>query len=224
MSEAQFKLDRTGFPLIWVDAINGYMHWLPVTKIQFEYFLCAVPDSQFDANWYEEVLKRNPRVTPKSISASNYWQAFITAVLPDEAKRFARWLGDGYSVPTLSEWYKAYQYLKGQSPVSIETVTGIEGIRERTRTLISRLDSAPGATMNKLGYERNRAYQMLMRQGVMEWVDCTGQRFEWGGLGESATKLGGGLFTPEQGQPSVPNKPNEVRLREYGLRLVWRDE
>jgi len=40
MSPFTFEFDKTGFPMVRVDEVNAYVHWLPVTKIQFETFYC----------------------------------------------------------------------------------------------------------------------------------------------------------------------------------------
>jgi hypothetical protein len=222
MAELKFKLDPTGFPMVQVGAIDAYMHWAPVTKIQFEYFLCAVPDSHFDANWYDEVLFLNPRVTPGEIRADNYWNAFLTGITPSEARRFARWFGPEYTIPTLEDWFVAYSALKALPPVPSSVVDNMGDLHERIRTVLVRLDTASRMAMENLGYERTLADQMLLRWGVMEWVECTDRRFEWGGMGRTLRSFYGGLFNPDSGQPSIPTNPDTERLYPYGFRLVWR--
>ncbi len=37
---------------------------------------------------------------------------FITGLWPDEALAFARWLGEGFDLPTLAEWRAIYAALK----------------------------------------------------------------------------------------------------------------
>ncbi len=34
--------DPLGFPMVWIEEIGAFMHWLPVTKVQFEKFIAAV--------------------------------------------------------------------------------------------------------------------------------------------------------------------------------------
>ena len=50
-----------GAMVVWVKAISAYMDLLPVTKIQFEYFLCDTLDPRFTAQWYDQILQINPQ-------------------------------------------------------------------------------------------------------------------------------------------------------------------
>ncbi len=223
MTELIFKIDKSGFPMVRIDEIEAYIHWLPITKVQFEYFLCAVPDSRFDANWYDEVLALNQRVSPNGIRANNYWKALLSGIMPDEAQRFARWCGNGFTIPTLKEWFEAYQYLKALPPKSPEIIEEMGALRERVKTVLTRIESVSDKAIRETGYDRTLADQMLMRMGVMEWVECPDHRFDWGGMGQPHPTFHGGLFTPDHGQPSVPNNPDKERLYNYGLRLIWRE-
>lgn len=220
MKELKFTLDPSGFPMVWIESIKAYMHWLPVAKIQFEHFLCASPDSYFDANWYEEVLSLNGRISPGEIRSDNYWKAFLSGIKPSEAKRFARWCGKDYSLPTLSEWFDAYKALKELPLEPVEIIDRMGELKDRVRTLMQRLDQASGASRRI--EHRTLADQMLMRLGVMEWVECTGQRSQWGGMGQTPPAFYGSLFSPDHGQPGIPNNPEDHRLHPYGFRLIRR--
>lgn len=226
MTSTRFELDPTGFPLIWVDAVGAFMHWLPVTKVQFECFLCAAPDSHFDARWYDAVLELNPRTSAADLRNNNYWQAFLTGISPAEAQRFANWCGGAYSVPSLEEWFQAYKALKAEAPLDDPVVVMASlNLKERTRALVARLDTIGMAvTRDVAGSERTLADQMLMRLGVMEWVECNNQRSRWGGMGETHPKFRGALQTPDHGQPMIPINPETNRLGYFGLRLLWRPE
>jgi len=222
MTELKFDLDRSGFPMLWVDVIDAYIHWMPVTKVQFEYFLCAAPNSDFDSEWYNTVLALNPRISPNEIRLDNYWRALLTGILPIEVQRFARWSGENYSVPTLQEWFETYNYLKEIPAEPNGIFREIGELRDRTRTVLERLDSASKRAIIDAGYERTLAEQMLMRMGVLEWVECREKRFQWGGMGETHPSFHGGLVTPDHGQPSIPNNPDSDRLYSYGFRLIKR--
>lgn len=225
MSRPPFRLDdRTGFPMHWIDALGAYVHWFPVTKVQFEYFLCEINDPQFDESWYDEILSLNRRVSPAAIRSTNYWQALITGVLPSEAQRYARWCGQGYSLPTLDEWMTAYRELKQQPIQDIDAILGLAKLNDRARTLIQRLDTATQPALKQLGYARMRAEQMLMRLGVLEWVECRTQASRWGGMGETYADFHSALFSPESGQPRLPKDPESDRIHYYGFRLLWRPE
>lgn len=221
MTEIQFRIDKTGFPMLWVDAIDAYLHWMPVTKIQFETFLCAAPDSHFDADWYEEILSLNPRVSPNQIRLNNYWRAFLSGIKPSEAQRFARWNGEGYQIPTLQEWFEAYQSLK-KFPPETEPFVQMGEVKERVEKLLRQLNDISSQVTREVGYTSTLADQMFMRMGVMEWIEGQNQQYQWGGMGETYPKFHGILFTPDHGQPRLPNNPEEYRLPYYGFRLLWR--
>lgn len=225
MARAPFRLDeRTHFPMIWVDAIDAYLQWLPVTKVQFEYFLCEVNDSQFDEGWYDEILSLNSRISPGAIRPSNYWRALMTGILPSEAQRFARWCGPDYALPTLEEWMVAYRALQQKPLVDIQAILSLTKLNPRARVLVQRLDSAPQQALTQLRYNRTPAEQMLLRLGVLEWVECRSQAKAWGGIGETNTSFHSALFSPEAGQPRLPRDPESERLYYYGFRLLWRPE
>ncbi len=225
MAELKLKVDRTGFPMIWIEEIEAFMHWLPITKIQFEYFLCDSSDSHFDARWYDEVLALNSRITPKEIRANNYWKTFLTGVTPDEIERFAHWCGENYSVINLEDWFATYQALMAISPLEADDILNeLTNISSRTKTLLTRMDLALRRSLKEVGYDRTLADQMLMRMGVMEWVHCPNNNFQWGGMGETSPNFYGNLFTPDSGHPSIPTDPEVNRMYYYGFRLIWRDE
>ncbi len=214
-----FRLDKTGFPMLWVEPIDAYIHWLPITKIQIEYFLCAITESSFDATWYDTILSLNRRISPAHIRANNYWQAFLTGIIPSEAQRFTRWCGEGYEIPSLDDWFTAYKSLKAMSP---KASPEMGKLRDRTQTLISNLGSASKVASRDVENEYTLADQMLMRMGVMEWVELPEHRNRWGGMGETFPDFHGDLFTPDNGNPRLPINPENKRLSYYGFRLLWR--
>ncbi len=218
----KFKLDRAKFPMVYVDVIDAYIHWLPLSKIQFEYFLCAVPDSQFGENWYGEILQLNPRISPGIVRTDNYWKALLSGLLPEEVQRFARWCGDEYIIPSLDDWFTAYKWLKSQPPEPPDIVDQMGLLQDRVRTLLRRIDSESAKAFKEAGYERTLADQMLMRLGMLEWVECTGQTARWGGMGQLNPRFHGFLFRPDNGQPSHPVNPETDRLHYYGARLLRR--
>lgn len=228
MATFDIQLDQVGFPLIWIESLNAYMHWLPVTKIQFEYFLCAEPDPQFDAQWYETLLKLNPRVSPQNLTNNNYWGALLSGILPAEAGHYARWCGTGYALPTLDEWRKAYNFLKTQ-PVQPQEILNqmkqqySQKLSERVLRLLTQLETIqPRIWRDAELKPTSLADQMLMRMGVLEWVESNELRNHWGGMGQTHARFHGSMFTPDHGQPSRPNDPENVRLHHYGFRLLWR--
>jgi len=221
------KLDRAGFPMIWIPVIKAHMHWLPVTKIQFEHFLCSTSDSRFDATWYDRILGYNPRISPGSIRESNYWQTFITGVRPSEALKFADWCGDGYGLPTLKEWFASYETLKTlpAEPKAVAEICADHGLSERATALLARIEAAGQAAFRHMEIlpAPTLADQMFMRGGVMEWVEWQGQQTRWGGMGRPNRRFGGVLFNPDMGRPHEVNNPEGEPLPYYGFRLIQRD-
>lgn len=226
MSTLQFKLDPIGFPMVWVAEIKAHMHWLPVTKIQFEHFLCSTSDSRFDAAWYKRVNDLNQRISPSNVRENNYWQIFITGIRPSEAQRFAEWCGPGYTLPTLQEWHTAYQALKAQPAVQ-DALTGMSAahaLRERPQAVLSKVASAALTAFRQLEIAPTPmlADQMLLRGGVMEWVEWQGQRTRWGGMGQPNRRFHSILFKPDNGRPDEVINPEGDPLRYYGFRLIER--
>lgn len=215
----ELSQDRTGFPLIRVGALD--LGWLPVTKIQFEQFLCETADARFGPRWYDELLSLNPRVAPHETEASNYWRSFVTGVLPEEAESFARWMGEDYCLPTLKEWNEAFDHLMRSEPLIIDWDEMLPHGSRRCRTLLDRVLKAAAAAAKESAYEQWRADQMLMRLGVLEWVEVPGGQ-RWGGMGEVAPGLAGLLFDPTAGEPHRPYHPESERISFYGFRIVRR--
>jgi Sulfatase-modifying factor enzyme 1 len=211
--------DRTGFPMIWVEPLAAHLGWLPVTKIQFEKFLCDTADGRFGPRWYDEVLSLNPRVSPGSITPSNYWRSFITGVLPSEADCFARWMGEEYHLPTLAEWDTAYQHLRRPGPTVPDWRRELQSPDARCLALLAGVEAAAGGN----GSERHRAERMLLRGGVMEWVELAGREPRWGGMGDVAGGLAGLLFDADAGRPHQPFHPESERIAFYGFRLLRKE-
>jgi len=99
--------DRTGFPYIELKDPALAVSLLPLTKLQFEYYLADLTP-QGD-NWYEELLTLNPRVSPQRFTPEQRERLFLTGLLPAEAEAYAAWLGDGYRLPTVAEWRAIYR-------------------------------------------------------------------------------------------------------------------
>ncbi|MDP9122827.1 MAG: formylglycine-generating enzyme family protein, partial [Acidobacteriota bacterium] len=112
--------DRTGFPMLWLEPLDAYLGWYPVTKIQFEQFLCETADDRFGPRWYDEVLGLNPRVAPSAVEPASYWRSLLSGVLPAEAECFARWMGDRYRLPTCAEWADAFDHLRRTETQAVE--------------------------------------------------------------------------------------------------------
>lgn len=218
----KFRKDKTGFPMFWVEKVGVYLHWLPVTKIQFEFFMCDAPDNRFDATWYDTLLQLNNRVSPGSIRLNNYWRAFLTGITPGETLAFARWCGEGYHIPTLAEWNEVYKVLRVEPPIANALAEmGSLDLSPRITTLLQKIEYVSTQAPSEYGYDRTLADQMLMRLGVMEWIESDNLQHRWGGMGETYSSFHSSLFTPNNGQPQAPKDPETQRLSYYGARLIW---
>lgn len=218
---ANLILDRTGFPMIWVDALNAYIHFMPVTKIQFEYFICHKPRRRFDEEWYNIVMDHNPRVAPQSIGREDYAEAFMTAITPDEVQLYADWCGRDYSIPTRDQWFRAYTAMQERPPIAVydSLVSELE-LRERAATVLQCLDREM-AMLSPRAQERNLADQMMMRGGIFEWAIDERERPPWVGMGKPHSSFVPGFFDLSRGNPTFrPRHPETDRLFQIGFRLL----
>lgn len=205
--------DRTGFPLIRVGTLRKCIAWLPVTKIQLELFLCETADARFGPRWYDEILSLNPRISASELRSKNYWRAFATGLLPGETESYLRWLGDGYRLPTASEWLEIFDHLDHQEPRRVDWRSEPEGLDRRAVELLEALDESSGSSQ-----PRSLAEQMLLVGGVMEWVTIEAGGLRWGGMGEIPPGLGGLLFDPRGGVAHRPLHAERERIAHFGLR------
>ena len=242
----QFEADRTGMPLIWSNKLGAYIQWLPVTKLQLEWFLCDQPSSRFDQGWYEQILNVHnsepQRVPPAKVQSTNYFRALATGLKPSEVKEVIAWLddkGDGfYHVPTSAEWQAVYKEFAVLPPVEV-SATGfdkLKGATERTLTLLRQMDRvarqlAESPLPGTVAKPATLADQMLMRNGVMEWV-----KWKLSGEGHAPRDYGGRGYphhrplvsnTRDFATEAAPHDPgskyDELRQPGYGFRLIRRD-
>lgn len=210
-------VDPAGFPLVWVNAINGYVGWLPVTKIQLEYFLSATNDTTFDESWYYVVTGYNPRISLGQVNGKNLFQTLVTGILPNEGRRYALWCGAKYDLLNAQEWGAAYDELQAlpASPDYVRELTEKGALRERPKRLIETIAQVTSSRATTL------ADQMLMRGGVIEYVYESVERNSYTGQGVPHSELAGSFRRPKE--LVRLNNPNEgARMKEYGLRVIHR--
>ena len=199
--------DRTNFPLVAVDEAAVEVHLLPVTKIQFERFTAEA--SGVDEAQYQEMLALNPTVSPEIFTADNREQLFVTGILPDEALAYARWLGEGFDLPTSGEWRAVLGALQRVPP-------------PRRQRLTDFIDGDAGLIVDKLSHQlpiRTMADFTLLQGGLVEWV-----RHERHLVGLGAPRP---EFHPNLWDPLVNVvKPLQLdeRLPYFGFRLVRRGD
>jgi hypothetical protein len=212
-------LDRANFPMLWVEGLKAHVHLLPVTKIQYEYYLWDAPNPGLDQQWYDQVTKDNKRISPQAVTKDDYWRLFITAVLPSEAKLYAEWCsgqsGDTkYFLPDATQWQAAYRHFKeSKEGDPFQAALELPGLAPRCRTILEKLPKVADAP--------SLAERLLFRGGVMEWV--SDPQSGWGLFGHPSVRfVSMGRDPNTSSKPLYPAKPEDTqaRHRTYGFRLL----
>lgn len=205
----KWRVDASGYPLIFVEPLGTYVQLFPVTKPQFEKFLASGRRPDLGDEWYTDRLSANPRVTYWSTYIPAREHLFMTSVTTDEALAFGRWLGHDYGLLSAEEWCACYEWLAEHPAPSVPP------------DLAGRLSQdALGIwkTVEEQWLESHREPSLrelsLMTQGILEWVIERPGRYC--GLGEpSASKF--------QRGPKDPVRPvGQRRLKNLGFRLRMR--
>jgi len=200
-------MDRTGYPLVAVEEAGVEVHLLPVTKLQFADFVAA-PSLVNEAR-YQEMLALNPAVSPETFTADNREQLFVTGILPEEALAFARWLGQGFDLPTVKEWRAVLAALRRTPP-------------PRRNLLVDTLGGPAQIIIKKFNTQlhiRTLADFTLMLGGLVEWVR---QDKDLMGLGVPRPDFHPNLWDPLRNQ--IKPIHLDERVRYFGFRLVRRGE
>ena len=223
MQKDEFYFDQAGFPLLWMDEIKSYVYFLPITKVQFETFICQIPDPRFNINWYGEITKLNKRISPHLLSKDNYWQLFMTGIKPDEVECYQNWCnkdGHEYYVPTPKQWKDLYQIVKNKEPINLEKL--VLKADRRFYTSATKLEEILTSFCKRTNRTYTLADQLLMSLGVIEWVIIDLVKFRWGGMGEPHPSFFRIINSADQGIAIEPKSPLADRLHSYGFRLFMR--
>lgn len=212
MSQLEFRLDKTGFPLIYIDPLQAYVGFLSLTKIQIEYFVSSTNDAMFDEAWYQTVLGYSGRISASQTTSSNYKQLFVSGIMPREAQRVALWAGPNYNLMTSYEWVMLYDFASKAPAMPnvvdmMESSLGVE-LKPRVRTVFDALANAVRA--NTL------ADQMLLGNGIIDYVYEDPQQTSFTGHGWSSM-----LLNPREPQ-RLANRREGARIQNFGCRLIYR--
>lgn len=241
----EFVIDPTGFPMIRVPAPANardrqYIHWLPVSKIQFEHFIADQQGTVFDQDRYKLLLavhgkdasgKELPgRVAPGAVTRDNYYRAFVTGVFPSEVELYLDWInedaeGHRYDLLTGDEWKGAFDALAKGPAVDTKGLFAHDRVTARALVLAAGAARVAGEMS---GAAPTTVEQMLMTRGVMEWVRwsrATDQP-QFGGRGRPhhtalATDVKDFCSTPAPAEPGPGYE--KTRLRGFGFRLIRKD-
>ena len=199
------SFDRCGFPLVALPHLWLEVQLLPVTKVQFERFLAEA--GTWGSGRYEDLLRLLPASPYDAFADAEREGLFLGGVLPEEALHYARWLGEGYDLPTVEEWRQAALALAGRpAPTAEELAAWPAG---PARTIVEQLlVQLPARTLLNLS---------LMRGGLVEWVR---EGAGWAGLGAPRPAFKEHLWDPFH-DVIRPVRPGE-RVRYVGFRLVHR--
>jgi hypothetical protein len=205
-ANGRWYIDRSGYPMIFVEPLEGYLHLFPVTKPQFERFLAAGNKYTWGDEEYGELLKQNPRLSYRATQQVKYERLFLTAVKPEEAKAFGNWLGERYGLPGEKQWLTCYDWLARQ-PIT-DPPSGLA--QDALAIWQSLLAQQTRHTLLDLS---------LMCEGVKEWVMLEGQIEKHGGLGCPSRRFSALRRDPRK---LVTLTSTEVRQQAYGFRLLKR--
>lgn len=168
MDNISLIYDKTGFPLIEIKKMNLFVHALPVTKIQFEKFISDSNTTDFTDLWYENILKSNPRGSYRKFTDKNYWNLFMTGIYPEEADKFAEYLGRDYRIPTIGEWREIYRYFNEDFRPVNSAVLLSEVKTDKILSILEGIKKLLGKDLFSM---------TLMRKGIAEWVKEKDERY-----------------------------------------------
>ena len=179
----KWKIDSSGYPLVFVEPLEAYVHLFPVTKQQFERFITSRRQGGMDDKWYEEIDALNPRVSYRSLDIHTPERLFMTGVSTDEAQSFSRWLGRHYSLLSADDWKKCYDWFKEQQDQPAPFLP--LNLAERLSTDAVAIWDIIEAQLLDQHKQINLWNLSLMKQGILEWViELPGTYY---GLGDPAT-------------------------------------
>jgi hypothetical protein len=209
-----WEVDRAGFPLVYVEAVDAFVHLFPVAKAQFERFLWQHNPQEWGDTRYAELLAHNPRASPSGIRTQPYERLFLTGIVPDEVNTFAGWLGVEFDLLDNDEWRAVCHWLEHQlvtaAPPELSKL-GLSSIAQGLwQAILTRLKPE---TLLELS---------LMVNGVIEWT------IERSGCQAAPQYVGMGLprhdFFPTSKGVDEPQYPidSAQRMRHFGFRLKRR--
>jgi hypothetical protein len=204
IDDGTWRVDRSGYPLVYVEPLRCHVHLFPVSKPQFELFLAEGGQPGWGDEEYAEMLKLNSRISFRAADSADYVRLFLTGVKPDEAKAFGDWLGDEYDLPDERQWKTCYDWL-GRQPMADPPQGLAEDARVVWQSIATRC--SPG-TLLELS---------LMTEGIREWVRTGSEKY--GGMGRPARR-----FATLNRDPLALVRITDLSERQpaYGFRLLAR--
>ena len=206
----EWTLDASGFPMIYVPPINGYLSLFPLSKVQLETLLASKRDRRYNDSWYQELLNVLPRTTFSKLGYQSYERLFVTGILPTEVLDITPWLGGEVTVPDSNAWRTAYRWMSKQS-VSILPSELNQRLHPSARRLwLALVKHLQPQTILQLS---------LMKNGIIEWIDDGSST--WAGLGKTRPEFYPSFYDPLRDNPMLPVSQNR-RNKLFGVRFLRR--
>jgi hypothetical protein len=165
----EWKVDASGYPLIWVEPLACFVHLFPVAKPQFEKFMASGKRQGFGDEWYAERLGMNPRASYRSQDITAREQLFMTGVSTDEVLSFSRWLGREYTLLRAGEWRACYNWFAEQLATS--PPGDLSGRLSRDALAIWEIIDGQCQDQCREQQRHPKLQDLsLMTQGILEWV------------------------------------------------------
>jgi hypothetical protein len=204
-----WRVDEAGYPLLFVEQLQLYVHLFPISKPQFEKFISSGAKREYGDDWYEEINKLSPRASYRSEDIPTIEQLLMTGLKPVEALAFGRWMGRNYALLSAQQWGHCYNSFGEQTAPALPTE--LRGNLSRDALGIWEMIEAH---WHELSPQPNLRELSLMTQGILEWVEEQPERYC--GLGDPAS-------SKYQRRPEDPVRPiDHGRLRNMGFRLCTR--
>ncbi len=202
----KWKLDRCGFPMVYIEPIRCFLNLFPITHPQYEHFMCDAHRADYDDAWYISLLEAaGSRLSPRAASLENFTNLLVTGILPAEVQAYIEWHGEGLRLPKVSEWQQAWNWLSTQhvSALPSEIEYGMAPIAHAVWDgLAARLEP------------KNLLELSLMTNGVLEWIQESNDR--WVGIGKPPSHP---YHDPIRDHPlAVPSLTR--RSKRFGFRLI----
>ena len=202
-----------GIPFLRIQQLNISIQYLPVTKTQFEYFLCERQDPDFDEGQYLNILEYSPRISPRKINPENYEQTFITALTFKQMDKFRERLGESYDYLKVEEWNEIVKFLNNH-PINDQVLKAIleqQGIPKRSKEILSKLQEI---VLQKGGSNLTMANQLLLRKGINEWIRDPDSSSLYSFMKE--------IGRDSRSVEKVPLRTLEIGVPNIGFRLIKR--
>ena len=182
----EIMLDETGFPLIKSSSWDFFISIYPVSKYQFESFLCKCPRrirTIYTDSWYRQLLNKNPRCAWHAVN-NEPWRHFLSGESPEYFEEFINYCGRGMRLPTIAEWRQLLN-------VERQICENLEKLRQACQEAVL-----------PVRYWLQQGLCILTSEGMLEFVQAQAS---------STTTIIGRPFTAYHSNLWAPDREREIR-------------